>query len=94
MFMLLRVQIELKFSEDRGPQCSPWSQVALDSWRSYRNAVQTDEILPDPVYYTAESSDCALCLTGQWVQSSPSCTDLSGPCEDPGQSPGQEAWGL
>ena len=65
----------------------------MDSWSSY-NAIQAGEILPDPVHHTAESSDRVPCLTGQWVQSSPIYTDLSVPCEDPGQSPGRGAWGL
>ena len=51
-------------------------------------------MLPDPVHHTAENSDCAPRLTSQQVQCSPSCTDLSGTCEDPALSPGQEAWGL
>ena len=66
----------------------------MDSCSSYHTAVQAGEIFPDPVHHTAESSDHAPRLTGQQMQCSPSCTDLSGPCEDPGQSPSQEAWGL
>ena len=64
----------------------------MDSWSSY-NAIQAGEILPDPVHHTVESSERAPRLTGQWVQRSLSFTDLSESCEDPGQSPGQEAWG-
>ena len=66
----------------------------MDFWSSYHSAVQAGEIPPDPVHHTAESSDHAPGLTGHQVQRSPSCTNLSGPCEDRGQSPGQEAWGL
>ena len=49
-------------------------------------------MLPDPLHYNVESSDHA--LTGQRVQYSPSCSDLSEPFEGPALSPSLEAWGL